>query len=178
MARSSGDHSCQLTRPCARIGPCPYMSWRQLGWRHRLRCLWRSPWLVSKSASCWWMIFWTTIPGASTSAWGWAERPIWRWLCRPPPTGCGWLWIQLLERRHQVSTCLQEMALATAAGQELDMQPIVGEAGYWQLVSAKSTPFYAAALESGAILGGVSETARHAIRESGRAVWRDHPDHG
>lgn len=71
------------------------------------------------------------------------------------------------ERRHQVSTCLQEMALATAAGQELDMQPIVGEAGYWQLVSAKSTPFYAAALESGAILGGVSETARHAIRSLG-----------
>ena len=71
------------------------------------------------------------------------------------------------ERRCQVSTCLQEMALATAAGQELDMQPIVGEAGYWRLVSAKSTPFYAAALESGAILGGVSETARHAIRSLG-----------
>ena len=71
------------------------------------------------------------------------------------------------ERRHQVSTCLQEMALATAAGQELDMQPIAGEAGYWRLVSAKSTPFYAAALESGAILGGVSEAARQAIRSLG-----------
>ena len=71
------------------------------------------------------------------------------------------------ECRYQVSTCLQEMALDTAAGQELDMQPIVGESGYWRLVSAKSTPFYAAALESGAILGGVSETTRQIIRSLG-----------
>lgn len=70
-------------------------------------------------------------------------------------------------RRYEVAACLQTMALATAAGQELDTQPISGEAAYWRLVTAKSTPFYGAALEAGAILAGVSQATCQAIRTIG-----------
>lgn len=71
------------------------------------------------------------------------------------------------ENRYEVATCLQQMALATAAGQELDTQPIDSEEAYWRLVSAKSTPFYAAALESGTIVGGADRETRDMIRSIG-----------
>lgn len=71
------------------------------------------------------------------------------------------------DRRHAIATCLQTMALATASGQEIDTQPITGEDAYWRLVSAKSTPFYAAALESGAILGGTDEATQRVVRSIG-----------
>lgn len=51
---------------------------------------------------------------------------------------------------------LNRMALATAAGQELDVRNLSGEENYWQVVRAKSTPFYGAGLEIGALLGGAS----------------------
>lgn len=53
---------------------------------------------------------------------------------------------------------LARAALATAAGQQLDVQNLSGEDNYWRVVRAKSTPFYGAAYELGAILGG-AETA-------------------
>lgn len=51
---------------------------------------------------------------------------------------------------------LNRMALATAAGQEMDVRNLSGEENYWQVVRAKSTPFYGAGLEIGALLGGAS----------------------
>lgn len=51
---------------------------------------------------------------------------------------------------------INRMALATAAGQELDVRNLGGEENYWQVVRAKSTPFYGTGLEIGALLGGAS----------------------
>jgi geranylgeranyl pyrophosphate synthase len=58
-----------------------------------------------------------------------------------------------LERRAAVVTSLARLALATALGQHLDFQRPDGEENYWQVVRAKSTPFYGAALQVGALLG-------------------------
>jgi geranylgeranyl pyrophosphate synthase len=52
--------------------------------------------------------------------------------------------------------CLAHAALKTALGQHLDVLGLDGEAGYWRVVEHKSTPFYAAALQLGAILGGAA----------------------
>ncbi|MBX3049819.1 MAG: polyprenyl synthetase family protein [Caldilineaceae bacterium] len=51
---------------------------------------------------------------------------------------------------------LNRMALATASGQEMDVRNLSGEENYWQVVRAKSTPFYGTGLEIGALLGGAS----------------------
>ncbi len=58
--------------------------------------------------------------------------------------------------RAAAAHALNRMALATAAGQELDVRNLSGEDNYWQVVRAKSTPFYGAGLEIGALLGGAS----------------------
>ncbi len=58
--------------------------------------------------------------------------------------------------RAAAAHALNRMALATAAGQELDVRNLRGEENYWQVVRAKSTPFYGAGLEIGALLGGAS----------------------
>lgn len=57
-------------------------------------------------------------------------------------------------RTNQLATTLQRMAFQTSVGQEIDVQEIADEAAYWALVQAKSTPFYGAVLESGAIVAG------------------------
>lgn len=46
---------------------------------------------------------------------------------------------------------LNQMALSTACGQYLDTQNLVDEAGYWRLVQTKSAPFFATALQVGAL---------------------------
>jgi geranylgeranyl pyrophosphate synthase len=51
---------------------------------------------------------------------------------------------------------LNHMLLATALGQHQDSQNPADEAGYWQLVRTKSSPFYAAALHLGALAGGAT----------------------
>lgn len=63
-----------------------------------------------------------------------------------------------VERVNRAAACfaLNKMALATAAGQELDVRNLRGEENYWHVVRAKSTPFYGAGLEIGALLGGAS----------------------
>lgn len=71
------------------------------------------------------------------------------------------------ERIPAIGDCLQTMAFATAAGQEMDVGIIAGEDDYWQLVRAKSTPFYASAFELGAIAAGASTQQRTAINEIG-----------
>lgn len=58
--------------------------------------------------------------------------------------------------RAAAAHALNRMALATAAGQELDVRNLSGEENYWQVVRAKSTPFYGTGLEIGALLGGAS----------------------
>jgi len=59
--------------------------------------------------------------------------------------------------RAAAAHALNRMALATAAGQELDVRNLRGEENYWQVVRAKSTPFYGTGLEIGALLGGASD---------------------
>lgn len=71
------------------------------------------------------------------------------------------------ERIPAIGDCLQAMAFATAAGQEMDVGIIAGEDDYWQLVRAKSTPFYASAFELGAIAAGASTQQRATINEIG-----------
>ena len=57
-------------------------------------------------------------------------------------------------QRSAAARCLAQMCLDTAAGQELDVSNLEGEENYWKVVRAKSTPFYGAGLQLGAILGG------------------------
>ncbi len=71
------------------------------------------------------------------------------------------------ENLPAVGDCLQTMAFSTAVGQEMDVGVIADEEDYWQLVRAKSTPFYAAAFELGAIVAGASSYQRVAINEVG-----------
>jgi geranylgeranyl pyrophosphate synthase len=60
-------------------------------------------------------------------------------------------------RRARAAACLSQMCLDTAAGQELDVRNLRGEESYWRVVRAKSTPFYGAGLQLGAILSGADE---------------------
>jgi geranylgeranyl pyrophosphate synthase len=62
------------------------------------------------------------------------------------------------------------MALETARGQHLDVGNLQGEADYWAVVRAKSTPFYGYALELGAIFGGASPETALALREIGQIL--------
>ncbi len=71
------------------------------------------------------------------------------------------------ERRAAAVQALNRMALATAAGQELDVRNLTGEENYWRVVRAKSTPFYGAGLEVGALLGGASRDAADALYHVG-----------
>lgn len=72
-----------------------------------------------------------------------------------------------IHRINLISTSLQQMAYLTAVGQEVDVSEITDESSYWALVQAKSTPFYAAALETGAIAGGATEADCRAIGRIG-----------
>jgi geranylgeranyl diphosphate synthase type I len=56
-------------------------------------------------------------------------------------------------------------ALATALGQHLDSQNPVDEATYWRVVQAKSAPFFGAALQVGALVGG-------ALLETAEQLWQ------
>lgn len=69
--------------------------------------------------------------------------------------------------RAAAALSLTRMALDTAAGQDLDVSNLTGEENYWQVVRAKSTPFYGAGLEIGARLGGASEEVAAGLYEIG-----------
>jgi geranylgeranyl diphosphate synthase, type I len=60
-------------------------------------------------------------------------------------------------QRSALTRSLAQMALETARGQHLDVQNLSGEENYWRVVEAKSTPFYGACYQIGAILGGGDE---------------------
>lgn len=71
------------------------------------------------------------------------------------------------EARHAAQAALADAALMTAFGQELDVQNLQGEANYWRVVRAKSTPFYAAAVQVGALLGGADAATAQGIHDLG-----------
>ncbi len=73
-------------------------------------------------------------------------------------------------RRAAATQALARMSLATAAGQELDVRNLQGEEAYWAVVQAKSTPFYAAGLEIGALLGGASPQVSQALYRVGQLL--------
>lgn len=66
-----------------------------------------------------------------------------------------------------VMSSLAWMGLATAYGQQLDVENRGDEADYWRVVRAKSTPFYGAAFEVGALLGGADPATTNALKEVG-----------
>ncbi len=74
------------------------------------------------------------------------------------------------DRRAAAMSSLASMALATAHGQDLDVDSSGGEDRYWQVVRAKSTPFYGAALHIGALLGGAEQETAVALRDLGILV--------
>ena len=74
------------------------------------------------------------------------------------------------ETQVAATVSLVRAALLTAAGQFLDVQNLEGEEEYWKVVLAKSTPFYGAALEIGAILGGGNRQASGRLYELGALI--------
>lgn len=53
--------------------------------------------------------------------------------------------------------CVNEMFLATTIGQHWDVNSIVAdEESYWKIARAKSSPFFGASLQLGALMGGAS----------------------
>ncbi len=75
-----------------------------------------------------------------------------------------------IERRAAVVASLAGMALTTALGQQWDAQNLAGEENYWKVVRAKSTPFYAAALHVGALLGGAEAGVAEGLRDFGALI--------
>jgi octaprenyl-diphosphate synthase len=63
--------------------------------------------------------------------------------------------------------CLNQMMLTTALGQHQDIQNPLDEGAYWLLVQMKSAPFFGAALQTGALLGGASLELAKAIGRIG-----------
>ena len=69
--------------------------------------------------------------------------------------------------------CLNRMTLTTTLGQHWDvegapcLQCLAEDARYWQVVRAKSSPFFGAALQIGALLGGASIPLAAQLRELG-----------
>ena len=62
---------------------------------------------------------------------------------------------------------LGRCALATAFGQNLDVQDVDGEDGYWRVVRSKTPPLFGCALLLGALAGGASPERARRIQELG-----------
>ncbi len=77
--------------------------------------------------------------------------------------GCG----AQAERRAAALATLNEMVLATAIGQHLDVQNPADEADYWRMVRLKSGPYHAAGLKVGALLAGAAPQVGEQIWEFG-----------
>jgi geranylgeranyl pyrophosphate synthase len=71
------------------------------------------------------------------------------------------------ERRAAGLASLAQMALTTAFGQSLDVQNLPGEENYWKIVRTKSTPYYATAMQIGAVLGGANLEIASRLRTFG-----------
>jgi geranylgeranyl pyrophosphate synthase len=70
-------------------------------------------------------------------------------------------------RRAAIADCLGHIQLATACGQNLDVQNLVTEEDYWRVVEAKSTPFYGGAFKLGALSGGATAAQAEALYRFG-----------
>ncbi|MEW6029593.1 MAG: class 1 isoprenoid biosynthesis enzyme [Chloroflexota bacterium] len=70
--------------------------------------------------------------------------------------------------RFTALTCLNEMVLATTLGQYWDVQIPADEETYWRVVRTKSAPFFGAALQVGALMGGATPEAAERLKELGR----------
>jgi len=68
----------------------------------------------------------------------------------------------------EVAYSLSLMMLATGFGQFLDIQNPDDEMAYWELVRAKSSPFFGAALQAGALIG---ETSSEIVEQVKRFGW-------
>ena len=62
---------------------------------------------------------------------------------------------------------VNEMFLSTTLGQYWDVQSVSDEEGYWRIVQTKSSPFFGAALQIGALMGGASEELATQIKDLG-----------
>ncbi len=71
------------------------------------------------------------------------------------------------EYRLRAISSINRAALATAVGQNADVQNYRDEESYWMVVRAKSTPFYGAALELGGILGLATLTVSNQLYDLG-----------
>lgn len=64
-------------------------------------------------------------------------------------------------------TGFNRMFLSTPFGQYLDVQAPGTESGYWEVARAKSSPFFGAALQLGALAGGASAELVEGFKELG-----------
>ncbi len=66
------------------------------------------------------------------------------------------------------TACVNDMFLATAVGQYWDVNSMVkDEDDYWKIAQAKSSPFFGAAFQLGALMGGASLETSLQIKELG-----------
>ena len=65
-------------------------------------------------------------------------------------------------------TSFNEMFLSTAFGQFLDVQAPADEAAYWRTTQTKSSPFFGAALQVGALAGGGTLETAERLKKLGR----------
>ena len=62
---------------------------------------------------------------------------------------------------------VNEMFLSTTLGQYWDVQSVADEEGYWRIAQTKSSPFFGAALQIGALMGGASVGLAAEIKKLG-----------
>ena len=74
------------------------------------------------------------------------------------------------QRRAALAASLAWLAHATALGQHRDTQNLSGEENYWQVVRAKSSPFFGAALYVGALLGNAGHKVAVSLRDLGTLI--------
>ena len=72
------------------------------------------------------------------------------------------------EARLTALCSLNQMALTTALGQSMDAQNPQDVEAYWEIVRTKSSPFFGAALQIGALAGGASLDTAAQIEQFGR----------
>ena len=70
--------------------------------------------------------------------------------------------------RMEALNALNHMMLATAHGQELDIQNPADELSYWRVVENKSAPFYGCALQLGALFGECVVNTAKSLERLGR----------
>lgn len=71
-------------------------------------------------------------------------------------------------QQKAITANLAQMGLATAFGQNLDVQNLPGEENYWRVMRAKSPPFFGSALYIGAIAGNARPENAEGLHKFGR----------